>query len=324
MSRGGRIGGTATDALLVAFEKHLSELALSRTTIINYLADVRAFASWYAVFGSEQASAGDSQSAGAKRSTGVASSLASVTAHHIRAYRQHMRSVEKRTVSTVNRRLQALRKLYRFAQQAGWTPDNPAAEVALLPEPKFPPPRTLSQQEMTRLLEAARRSRKSLAKRNLAMLHLLLDTGLHIGELAALRLENLELGGERGYLTVQRGDGAAPRRLPLSAAACEALREYLATQPSNPDNPYLFLTQRGAPVSARTVQRVVTICARLAGLEDVSAYNLRQTRAALWLAETGDVAEGARRLGHRRLETTARYQVWEPEGDRLTKPSPEG
>lgn len=313
MSRGGQIRGTATDALLAAFEKHLSELALSRTTIINYLADVRAFASWYAVFGGGQASTGDSQSAGAKRSAGVASSLAGVTAHHIRAYCQHMRSVEKRTVSTVNRRLQALRKLYRFAQQAGWTPGNPAAEVALLPEPKFSPSRTLSQQEVMRLLEAARRSRK--AKRDLAMLHLLLDTGVHVGELAALRLENLELGGDKGYLTVQRGDGAAPCRLPLSAPACEALREYLATHPSNPDSPYLFLTRRGAHVSTRTVQRVVTMCARLAGLEDVSAYNLRQTRAALWLAETGDVAEVARRLGHRRLETTARYQVWEPEGD---------
>lgn len=306
---------TAKHALLVAFEKHLSELALSRTTIINYLADVRAFASWYAVHGDGgQASNIESRGDGAGRLREVAAPfLAGVTPQHIRAYRQHLRHVEKRAVSTVNRRLQALRKFCRFANQAGWMSTNPAAEVGLLPEPKYPPPRTLSQHEMTRLLKAAQRSRSSLAQRDRAILYLLWETGLRVGELASLRLDDLEMEAERGWVTVQGINGAQPRHLPLSPAACEALREYLTTRPTDPDSPYVFLSQRGASISTRTVQRVVTAYARSVGLEGVSAFTLRQTRTVLWLAETGDVAEVARRLGHRRLETTARYQVLEPE-----------
>ncbi len=303
----------ASDALLTAFEQHLSELALSRTTIINYLADVRAFASWFVTHGGGgQASTSKTPAdGGACLEEAHALSLGNLTAEHIRAYRRHLHEVERRRVSTINRRLQALRKFCYFACQAGWLKNNPAAEVKLLPESKSSPPRTLSQREVTRLLDAARNSRTRLAARDRAILHLLLEAGLGVGELAALRLEDLEMGDDGGWVTVAGGSGAEPRRLFIGAAACRAMYEYLATRPTHLDSPYLFATRRGGSISTRTIQRVVSSCARSAGLPNVSAYTLRQTRAALWLAETGDLEEVARRLGHRRLETTARYRVLE-------------
>ncbi|MFQ6057539.1 MAG: tyrosine-type recombinase/integrase [Anaerolineae bacterium] len=303
---------TADGDLLAAFERYLINQALSPTTIVNYLADVRAFASWYA------------------RKEGVLRAPLTLDVGHIQDYRDYLQTAEGRTPATINRRLQALRKFCRFAHQAGWLDANPAAQVELLPESKPYPPRTLSPTEVERLMEAVQEGRSSLISRDRAILQLLLRAGLRVGELVALRLSDVKLSSEGGILTVRgkvanarrtttqvigsleppasvREDGTEPRQIPLDAATCQALRQYLSLRPSIPDDGYLFLSQRGNPISPRSVQRLVSSYARAAGLEGVSAYVLRHTCAVTLVEENGgDLAAVARLLGCR-LETAAKY-----------------
>jgi len=250
-------GDSSSGDLLAEFEKHMVESALRPATIANYLADVRAFARWYT------------------ENNGRSSSLASLSASDVRAYCLHLQAVEGRAPATINRRLQGIRKFCQFAIEAGLMRSNPATEVDLLQEADPSPLKALGPEEIACLLRAVSGGRPSLIKRDQAIIQVLLNTGIKVGELVELCLSDIEISGDEGILLV-REDGES-REIPLNAATCDALREYLSVRPRLPGMEHLFLSQEGRPISTRSVQRLVSAYARAAGLEGVSAQALRRT-----------------------------------------------
>jgi len=278
------------EELFTRFEEHLARLALASTTIVNYLADLKTFARWHA------------------DAKGAAYSLLELTPDDIREYRCHMQTNEEWAPATINRRLQAVRKFYGFAMETGLTESNPASEVQLIPRPGPNLPRALTPEEVTSLLQAVQGGRPSLVKRDYAIIQLLLQTGIKLGELTRLRLSDVQLQGDgEGSLLVGEGDGNKGRQVPLSSLACAALRDYLRVRPPSASTENLFLSQEGSCISRRTVQRLIRVYTKAAGLEDVSAHVLRHTFAVSTLEDTEDLSLVARLLGHRCLETTAKY-----------------
>lgn len=278
------------EELFTRFEEHLARLALASTTIVNYLADLKTFARWHA------------------DAKGAAYSLLELTPDDIREYRCHMQTNEEWAPATINRRLQAVRKFYSFAMETGLTESNPASEVQLIPRPGPNLPRALTPEEVTSLLQAVQGGRPSLVKRDYAIIQLLLQTGIKLGELTRLRLSDVQLQGDgEGSLLVGEGDGNKGRQVPLSSLACAALRDYLRVRPPSASTENLFLSQEGSCISKRTVQRLIRVYTKAAGLEDVSAHVLRHTFAVSTLEDTEDLSLVARLLGHRCLETTAKY-----------------
>ncbi len=277
----------ADNNLLARFEKYLLELNLSPATVVNYLADMRGVARWCV-------------------ESGQGCSLLNLRTADVRAYCQHLRAERGLAPTTVNRHLQAIRKFCDFAQQADLMGSNPAAEV----RPIQAPPtlrKALNDEEIARLLEALQTGRPSLVKRDYAIIQVLLQTGIKVGELTELQLADIELTDSRGALTVKGNGGNSDRCIPLNAPACQALQDYLQVRSSSPDVKHLFLSQEGNSISARTVQRLVNVYTRAADLTGVSAHTLRYTFATSMLEETGDVATVANLLGHRSVETTIRY-----------------
>ncbi len=284
------------EELFTRFEEHLSRSALASRTIVNYLADLRTLARWHADV------------------RGATSSLLDLTSDDIREYRRYMQTNEGWTPTTINRRLQAVRKFYSFAMETGLTESNPASKVQLIPMPESNSPRVLDSEEVARLLEAVEGGRPSLIKRDYAIIQLLLQTGIKLGELTRLHLSDVrpfsqEGGDGEGLLIVGGGDGKRRRQIPLDSSACAALRDYLQVRPSSDGADNMFLSQGGGCISVRSVQRLVSQYAKAAGLEDVSAHVLRHTFAVSTLADTGDVSLVSRLLGHRCLETTAKYLI---------------
>ncbi len=278
------------EELLTQFEEHLARLALASTTIVNYLADLRTFARWHVGV------------------NGATSSLLELTPDDIRTYRRHMRASEGWAQATINRRLQAVRKFYGFAMETGLMENNPASEVRLIPIPDSDPPRALDSEEVTSLLEAIQEGRPSLVKRDYAIVQLLLQTGIKLGELTGLHLADVQLQGNgEGMLWVGESKGNRRRQVPLNSHACAALRDYLRIRPPSTSTENLFLSQDGNCISKRTVQRLIRVYAQAADLEGVSAHTLRHTFAVSTLADTGDISLVSRLLGHRCMETTARY-----------------
>jgi site-specific recombinase XerD len=72
---------------------------------------------------------------------------------------------------------------------------------------------------------------------------------------------------------------------------------------------HLFLSQQGASISARSVQRLIREYAAAAGLGEVSSSTLRRTYAQTVWKKTGDLRQVARALGHTRLNSTIRYMA---------------
>jgi site-specific recombinase XerD len=169
---------------------------------------------------------------------------------------------------------------------------------------------------MERLLEAAGQAREGLACRDGAILLLLMETGLKVGELVEIRVSDLQLEGEaspelRGTLLV--GQNGSGRRLSLRSRVCQALEaclEMRALKPAREENGedgHLFVNRQGQPLSVRSVQRLVSRYAQQAGLEGVSTRTLRHTFARRVLRRDLEPVQVARMLGLRDVSGVRRY-----------------
>jgi integrase/recombinase XerC len=153
--------------------------------------------------------------------------------------------------------------------------------------------------------------RQTLEARERAALELLYSSGLRVGELAALDVDDLRL--ELGLVTVRRGKGGRSRVVPVGESAAAALAAYLQVRhrllsPQDPDQPALFLNRRGGRLSTRSLQRVVD--QRRAGLSvgrRVSPHSLRHAMATHLLESGADLRSVQEMLGHKSLSTTQKY-----------------
>jgi integrase/recombinase XerD len=280
------------EIMLLKFEESLSQAELSASTIVNYLADLRVFVRW------------------GKHEIGHHFSLVQVNSDHIRLYRYHLAQELKRATSTVNRHLMALRKFFVLAKEMRDVAEDPTSGIALVHEDGQAISRALSKEEAEKLLAAAQNgSRAGLVRRDLAILQLLLQTGLRVSEIVALQKEDVvfDYPGVQLKVCRDRQDDAKTRHLPLAGDICKTLHEYLKVRPQTSTTNHFFLGQEGRPISSRTVQRIISDCAKVVGLEGVSAQSLRRTFALHLFAETQDIELVSERLGHQTKAITEHY-----------------
>lgn len=285
-------GSDQDELMLVKFEESLTQAELSASTVVNYLADLRVFLRW------------------GKREIGQPFSLAQVSQDHIRLYRHYLSQELNRAAATVNRHLMALRKFFTLAKEMGYLVEDPTLEIALVQEDGQANSRPLSKEEVEALLAAAQKgSRAGLARRDLAILYLLLQTGLKVSEIVALKKDDLvfEYPGVQLKVCREWHEDPKTRFLPLVGEVCKTLHEYLKVRPQSSTTDYFFLSQEGRPISNRTVQRIISDCARAVGLEGVSAQSLRRTFALQLFSETHDLELVSERLGHQTKAITEQY-----------------
>src|SRR5205823_9349401 len=130
-----------------------------------------------------------------------------------------------------NRRLYALRKFFHWAIAVGLAKEDPTAVVKGAQATPLAP-RSLPKKDVDRLLRAAEQDEN---KRNLAVLQVLRHTGIRIGELAALKLSDVELSERKGRLIVRSGKGSRHRVVPLNADARKAIADYKEVRPKVTD-----------------------------------------------------------------------------------------
>lgn len=283
---------------LVQYADYLVESGLSELTVKNYVADMKHLASWVA--GND------------------GSSVLITSGDDIESYRLDLVTVKAHPPATVNRRLQAIRKFFRYALERGLVDADPSLGIKLLPQSRSEGPRGLDHSEVERLLGAVKQGTSLLAQRNYAIIQVMLQTGIRVGELTRLRVADIQLSENGGLLRI-RGEGKSEtREVPLNGAVHEAIAAYLLERAGSSSD-HLFLNVQGGPFSVRSVQRLVRAYAEAAGLKNVSTYTLRQTCGQQLLRDTGDLSLVARLLGHKRLETAIKYIL--PKQEDLTEVS---
>ena len=216
--------------------------------------------------------------------------------------------------ATRARRLSAIRQLYRFAFEEGWRADNPAIRIKGPGKAKTLP-KTLTVEEVGRLLQAARDSRAEPV-RDTCLIELLYATGMRVSELVGLPVAAAR--GDPRMLLV-RGKGGKERLVPLSPPAREAVRDWLTVRDAREEE----ASRKGRPVSrylfpARgktghmTRQRFFTLIkelAAVAGIDpaDVTPHTMRHAFATHLLAGGADLRAIQIMLGHADVATTEIY-----------------
>jgi integrase/recombinase XerC len=229
--------------------------------------------------------------------------------HDLIAYRQHMVAAGRRPAA-INRRLEALRRLCRWARGTGALTADVAQGVRPVRTVRDRQPAGLTDIEVHAILRAAGASSHGLATRNYAMVQLMLQAGLRVGEVAALRITDITMNDRSGSVRIRHGKGLKAREAPLNATARRALKQHLDRRQAPGKDAPLFVSSRETAMPVRTIQAVITSLARRARLKRVavSAHTLRHTFALGYLRDNpGKLVELASLLGHESLDTTAIY-----------------
>lgn len=214
---------------------------------------------------------------------------------------------KKEAKSTIARKLAALRSFFQFCIKRRWLDDNPA-KVVSTPRQEKPVPSFLSEEEMRNILDLAP-SKKPLEMRDKSILELLYATGMRVGELAGLNVEDINL---EDRLVRVRGKGKKERLLPFGRTAAQSLHGYLRARKNLiKDREFekaLFLNYRGNRLSVRSVQRVVEKVLHFTAVKrKISPHSLRHSFASHLLSRGADLRVIQELLGHESLATTQKY-----------------
>ena len=147
------------------------------------------------------------------------------------------------------------------------------------------------------------------AKRNTALLLVLLDTGLRVSELCRLKIQDVTLkSGECAVTLFGSGCKTRARQVYLGVAARRSLWLYLATRDDGRDGQApLFVTTTGKPMTKFSVALVLRRLGSRAGVANVHPHRFRHSFAVCYLRNGGDVFTLQRILGHSSMEMVRRY-----------------
>lgn len=211
---------------------------------------------------------------------------------------------------TTARRLSSLRQFYRFQYADGRRADDPSAALDA-PRLGRPLPKHLSEEEVERLLAAARRREGPEGTRIACLLELLYATGLRVSELVGLPLA--AVARDQPTIVV-RGKGGKERMIPLSDPAREALDAYKAVRSCffREDRPSRWLFPSRSAGGHLTRERFAQLLKELAAEEGIdparlSPHVLRHSFASHLLAHGADLRSLQQMLGHADIATTQIY-----------------
>ncbi|HSW27063.1 MAG TPA: tyrosine recombinase XerC [Burkholderiaceae bacterium] len=237
--------------------------------------------------------------------------------HHLRRWMAGLRSqrLAPRSIALV---LSAWRGLYRWWGQRGEVNHNPLDGLHAPKAPK-PLPKALSVDQAVALADQGGRPRadqhnEALRARDHAVVELLYGCGLRIGELVALDAT----ASPQSSSWIDRADrsahvlgkGGKRRSVPVGGAAAAALERWLLLRGAmaRGDEPALFVSRRGARLSASQVRTRLAQLARAAGLPThVHPHMLRHSFASHLLQSSGDLRAVQELLGHANITTTQIY-----------------
>jgi integrase/recombinase XerD len=277
------VPSSPTDALLARFERYLlAERGLAAGTVVVYLTCVRRFVEGLA----PERAIGDL----------VASDVTAAV----------LRESEIVSVSATQNFVSGVRWFLRFCFIEGLV-ESDLSRAALLVRGRSssPLPRGISRADSRALLDSCDR-RQPLGRRDYAIIIVLLRLGLRRGEVAGLRLDDIDW--RAGELVV-RGKGAREERLPLPADVGQAIAAYLRRGRPRSGRREVFLRSKAPyePIATGTVASTVRRACRRAGIAEFGSHRLRHTAACEMVRANVPLVRIGQVLRHRSLQSTALY-----------------
>jgi integrase/recombinase XerC len=211
-----------------------------------------------------------------------------------------------RSAASLHRMKAAVRAFFAWASEAGVVDDNPARSIRMHRLPRKLPV-FLTTAEKKRLLKELKGRTDFSALRDRAIIEVLLGTGIRLGELAALDMDDIDLDAK--HLRV-RAKGNVPQVKFIKTDLRTLLRRYLAERRRHgrPEMEALFLSNRDGRLCQRQIANRLAHWLRKAGIEkELTPHRLRHTFATHLYGATNDLLVVQRALGHRDVSTTQIY-----------------
>ncbi len=234
---------------------------------------------------------------------GMPTEAAKVRREHVEAWLADL-AESGRSPATCNKRYMAVRVFFGWCVEEGECPTSPMAKMKPPPIPEQPVP-VVTDDALKKLLKACD-GKDMVARRDVALIRLLLDSGLRRAEAAGLTLDDLDLDND---VVIVMGKGRRPRAVPFGAKTGQAIDRYLRVRAQHPQarkSNALWLGPRGQLTGSGVAQIVEKRCAQ-AGIPKLHPHQLRHTFAHNWLRDGGTEGDLMRLTGWRTRSMVDRY-----------------
>jgi len=279
-------------AFLSQFKKKLTQQDLSKSTIDGYISDLTFFFTWLENVNEKSVN------------------LKKISIMDLKAFRQLLANFKRQKTTSINRRVQSIKRFFTWAFSTKLIKKNPAAELRFMRRNAPLKPTALTKSEVHAMLRVSGQSSHGLSKRNYAILQIMLQAGLRVGEVAKLQYGDMTVKERSGMVRIVDSKGPKEREVPLNATARRALLTFFKARGKIKPKDPAFPTKQESFPTVRALQLVVSNIARKAKIQriKVSAHTLRHTFASNYLkSNPGGLVELATLMGHDSINTTAIY-----------------
>lgn len=250
----------------------------SINTVKSYTSDLRKFMRWYF------------------ETTGEYPVMSLVGAIDIAEYKRYLLNKEQYP-ATINRAIISLSAYFAWAK----LPD-PTKEIKSLREMRKPP-RILTRTEQQALMRAA----QNAGSRDVAIITLLVHTGIRVSEAISLDIRDIYIRKRSGHLVVRHGKGNKRRVIPLNSTARNAVSEWIETRGAERGSLFPGRKGKDSRLTARAVEYMLQRLSQEARIDHVSPHMLRHTFCKSLIDAGEPLGAIALLAGHENLNTTARY-----------------
>jgi site-specific recombinase XerD len=233
---------------------------------------------------------------------GMPTTVSAVTREHIETFLADM--LDRLSPSTAAKHYRSLQQLFKWLLDDGEIPRSPMERMSPPSVPEQPVP-ILSDDELRRLLDACKGTDFD-ARRDTAILRVLIECGVRLGEISGLSVEDVDW--DQDVLRVV-GKGGRGRAAPFGARTADALRRYLRARAKHPKaktTAALWLGRQGA-MGPSGLAQMLERRGLEAGVAGVHPHRFRHSFAHDWLSSGGQETDLMRLAGWRSRQMVSRY-----------------
>ncbi len=211
--------------------------------------------------------------------------------------------------TTTARKIASIKSFFGFLSENNLITEDPTESLGS-PRVGRTLPKFLPEEEVTKLLDTAYKSGTNEGQRDAVIMELLYATGLRVGELVSLNMQDVDLS--ESYIRCM-GKGSKERIVHLYPKALEELRRYLksarlALLGHKRAEPSLFVNHRGERLTRQWVWTILKTYAQKAGIEqNITPHTLRHSFATHLLQNGASLRHVQELLGHSSISTTQVY-----------------
>jgi site-specific recombinase XerC len=250
--------------LVLSWERSLKATNRSEQTIRHYLTAARSLGAYLT-------------------ETGMPLEVEHITREHVEMFLASLRDTGRKP-GTLAARYRGLQQFFKWLLEEGEVTTSPLTHIRM-PRQDDTPPELMTAEMVQRLLKACAGS-DFAARRDTAMIRLLIDTGMRAGALAGILVNDVDLGEQT---VVIHSKGRKTRVVPFGVRTAAALDRYLRVRPRHArasEDTHLWLAKFGA-LTYWGIHFNLNRRAEAAGLPHIHQHMFRHGFADLWLASGG-------------------------------------